>query len=418
MRHRNSGRQLSRNASHRHAMLRNMATSLLRHETIRTTVPKAKELRRVVEPLITLAKADSSASAAWRMHGCADDAVVEKLFTELGPRFKARAGGYTRILKMEPRPGDSADMALMQLVELAGATNAAADEGAKAPRRRKRKPPGAISRPRRPPHPSAARRQPPRLLGAPFAGSPSPARAHAAAAAAVSAKALRVMFSACQPWRRHCLRCGRRRRPQLVDHVPIDQRRPLAVGARGGEQRIDEIDPGSTVTTTPGSSISREPQRRVSGGPRPLAALLVAHHPRRRRAPASEQVPDPGGKNTRVTPPSSASSPATLVKPISRITSQNPMRREVHVAKIAAGQDFAAESQLRAVGGFDELGKPPGRGGVGAGDVGGVAAVLRAGIDEKRAQRLRRAALEMLVMQDRRVFVVRDDVLYGISSSR
>jgi len=94
-----------------------MATSLLRHETIRTTVPKAKELRRVVEPLITLAKIDSVAKRRLAYARLRDVAVVEKLFDDLGPRFKARAGGYTRILKMEPRPGDSADMALMQLVE-------------------------------------------------------------------------------------------------------------------------------------------------------------------------------------------------------------------------------------------------------------------------------------------------------------
>ena len=119
MRHRNSGRQLSRNASHRHAMLRNMATSLLQHETIRTTVPKAKELRRVVEPLITLAKVDSIAMRRLAYARLRDENVVEKLFADLGPRFKARAGGYTRILKMEPRPGDSADMALMQLVDFA-----------------------------------------------------------------------------------------------------------------------------------------------------------------------------------------------------------------------------------------------------------------------------------------------------------
>ncbi len=119
MRHRNSGRQLSRNASHRHAMLRNMATSLLQHETIRTTVPKAKELRRVVEPLITMAKVDTIGLRRLAHSRLRDDNVVEKLFADLGPRFKARAGGYTRILKMEPRPGDSADMALMQLVESA-----------------------------------------------------------------------------------------------------------------------------------------------------------------------------------------------------------------------------------------------------------------------------------------------------------
>jgi len=132
MRHRNSGRQLSRNASHRHAMLRNMATSLLQHETIRTTVPKAKELRRVVEPLITLAKVDSLGKRRLAFARLRDDAVVEKLFTDLGPRFKARAGGYTRILKMEPRPGDSADMALMQLVDLAAVATEKSEEPAKA----------------------------------------------------------------------------------------------------------------------------------------------------------------------------------------------------------------------------------------------------------------------------------------------
>jgi large subunit ribosomal protein L17 len=100
-------------------MMRNMATSLLQHETIRTTVPKAKELRRVVEPLITMAKIDSIGMRRLAHSRLRDDAVVEKLFADLGPRFKARAGGYTRILKMEPRPGDSADMALMQLVESA-----------------------------------------------------------------------------------------------------------------------------------------------------------------------------------------------------------------------------------------------------------------------------------------------------------
>jgi large subunit ribosomal protein L17 len=143
MRHRNSGRQLSRNASHRHALMRNMATSLLRHETIRTTVPKAKELRRVVEPLITLAKIDSLGKRRLAFSRLRDVAIVEKLFTDLGPRFKARAGGYTRILKMEPRPGDSADMALMQLVEAAPTTPAEKAEepakGAKAPRKSKKK---------------------------------------------------------------------------------------------------------------------------------------------------------------------------------------------------------------------------------------------------------------------------------------
>jgi large subunit ribosomal protein L17 len=117
MRHQLSGRQLSRNAPHRWAMLRNMAASLLQHETIRTTVPKAKELRRVVEPLITLGKADSQANRRRAFAQLRDDTVVTKLFEDLGPRFKARPGGYTRILKMDPRPGDSAPMALMQLVD-------------------------------------------------------------------------------------------------------------------------------------------------------------------------------------------------------------------------------------------------------------------------------------------------------------
>ncbi len=145
MRHRNSGRQLSRNSSHRHAMLRNMATSLLQHETIRTTVPKAKELRRVVEPLITMAKADSMALRRLAYSRLRDEAVVEKLFGDLGPRFKARAGGYTRILKMEPRPGDSADMALMQLVDPAVVAGEKKDDAksTKAPKKSKKAAPDA-----------------------------------------------------------------------------------------------------------------------------------------------------------------------------------------------------------------------------------------------------------------------------------
>jgi large subunit ribosomal protein L17 len=139
MRHRNSGRQLSRNASHRHALMRNMATSLLRHETIRTTVPKAKELRRVVEPLITLAKVDSLGKRRLALARLRDVAVVEKLFADLGPRFKARAGGYTRILKMEPRPGDSADMALMQLVDLATVSADKAEDAGKSAKSPKNK---------------------------------------------------------------------------------------------------------------------------------------------------------------------------------------------------------------------------------------------------------------------------------------
>jgi large subunit ribosomal protein L17 len=117
MRHQLSGRQLSRNAPHRWAMLRNMAASLLRHETIRTTLPKAKELRRIVEPLITLGKADSDANRRRAFAQLRDAEVVVKLFENLGPRFKTRPGGYTRILRMDVRPGDAAPMALMQLLD-------------------------------------------------------------------------------------------------------------------------------------------------------------------------------------------------------------------------------------------------------------------------------------------------------------
>ncbi len=144
MRHRLSGRQLSRNAPHRHAMLRNMSVSLLRHETIRTTLPKAKELRRVVEPLITLAKTDTDSRRRLAFARLRDTAVVEKLFGDLGPRFKARAGGYTRILRMMPRAGDSAPMALMQLVDRPAAVEAPADEApAKKPRKKAAKPAAA-----------------------------------------------------------------------------------------------------------------------------------------------------------------------------------------------------------------------------------------------------------------------------------
>lgn len=119
MRHRKSGRRLGRNSSHRKAMFRNMATSMLKHETIRTTLPKAKELRRVVEPLITLAKEDSVANRRLAFDRLRDKEAVGKLFSEIGPRFKARPGGYLRILKMGPRPGDSAPMAIVMLTELA-----------------------------------------------------------------------------------------------------------------------------------------------------------------------------------------------------------------------------------------------------------------------------------------------------------
>ena len=117
MRHRNSGRQLSRNSSHRAAMFRNMAASLLRHETIKTTLPKAKELRRVAEPLITLAKADSVANRRLAFDRLRDRDVVTKLFTDLGPRFTDRPGGYLRILKCGYRAGDNAPMALVMMVD-------------------------------------------------------------------------------------------------------------------------------------------------------------------------------------------------------------------------------------------------------------------------------------------------------------
>lgn len=142
MRHQLTGRQLSRNAPHRRAMLRNMSVSLLRHETIKTTLPKAKELRRVVEPLITLAKKDSDAHRRLAFARLRDTAVVEKLFDDLGPRFKTRGGGYTRILRMMPRPGDNAPMALMQLVDgpaVAGAAEDAPAKGAKASAKKKGK---------------------------------------------------------------------------------------------------------------------------------------------------------------------------------------------------------------------------------------------------------------------------------------
>ncbi len=143
MRHHLTGRQLSRNSAHRHALMRNMSVSLLRHETIRTTLPKAKELRRVVEPLITLGKSDGDANRRLAFSRLRDAAVVEKLFTDLGPRFKRRPGGYTRILRMTPRPGDTAPMALMQLVDgptaVAESAEASAEGTQKSAGRRKAK---------------------------------------------------------------------------------------------------------------------------------------------------------------------------------------------------------------------------------------------------------------------------------------
>jgi large subunit ribosomal protein L17 len=140
MRHGLTGRQLSRNSTHRSAMLRNMAASLLRHETIKTTVPKAKELRRFVEPLITLGKKDSEANRRLAFSRLRDAEVVTKLFGELGPRFAKRPGGYTRILHMANRAGDNAEMALMALVDRAVAADAApAEDTGKKPKARKKK---------------------------------------------------------------------------------------------------------------------------------------------------------------------------------------------------------------------------------------------------------------------------------------
>jgi large subunit ribosomal protein L17 len=116
MRHRKSGRQLNRNSSHRSAMFSNMANSLFQHEIIKTTLPKAKELRRVAEPLITMAKDDSVAKRRLAFSRLQDKAMVGKLFSELGPRYKERPGGYTRILKCGYRSGDSAPMAYIELV--------------------------------------------------------------------------------------------------------------------------------------------------------------------------------------------------------------------------------------------------------------------------------------------------------------
>ncbi|WP_078121406.1 50S ribosomal protein L17 [Thiosocius teredinicola] len=117
MRHRKAGRQLNRNSSHRKAMFRNMAASLIEHEVIKTTLPKAKELRRVAEPLITLAKEDSVSKRRLAFARLRSDSAVGKLFSELGPRYKARPGGYLRILKCGYRPGDKAPMAFVELVD-------------------------------------------------------------------------------------------------------------------------------------------------------------------------------------------------------------------------------------------------------------------------------------------------------------
>ncbi|MCP3663738.1 MAG: 50S ribosomal protein L17 [Gammaproteobacteria bacterium] len=117
MRHRKSGRQLNRNSAHRKAMFRNMTCSLLRHELIKTTLPKAKELRRVAEPLITMGKVDNVAKRRLAFSRLRDDEVVGKLFSEIGPRYQDRPGGYLRILKCGYRPGDKAPMAYVELVD-------------------------------------------------------------------------------------------------------------------------------------------------------------------------------------------------------------------------------------------------------------------------------------------------------------
>ena len=117
MRHRHSGRQLNRNSSSRKAMFKNMASSLFRHEVIKTTLPKAKELRRVAEPLITMAKKDSVANRRLAFARMRDREMVTKLFNELGPRYANRPGGYLRILKCGYRTGDKAPMAYVELVD-------------------------------------------------------------------------------------------------------------------------------------------------------------------------------------------------------------------------------------------------------------------------------------------------------------
>ena len=132
MRHRHGLRKLNRTSSHRLAMLRNLTNALLRHEAIRTTVPKAKELRRVVEPIITLAKEPTVANRRLAFARLRDREMVVKLFSELGPRYQARNGGYTRILKAGFRPGDNAPIAYMELVDRPEVTEAVETEQAAA----------------------------------------------------------------------------------------------------------------------------------------------------------------------------------------------------------------------------------------------------------------------------------------------
>lgn len=127
MRHLKSGRKLNRDSSHRNAMFRNMASSLFQHEIIKTTLPKAKELRRVAEPLITLAKVDGVANRRLAFNRLRDKAAVGKLFTEIGPRYRSRPGGYLRILKCGFRAGDAAPMAYVELVDRPQASAPAAE---------------------------------------------------------------------------------------------------------------------------------------------------------------------------------------------------------------------------------------------------------------------------------------------------
>jgi len=146
MMHRKAGRALGRKSSHRTAMYRNMAASLIREETIRTTVPKAKELRRVVEPLITLAKEDGVARRRLAFDRLRDRPAVGKLFNDLGPRFKARPGGYLRILKMGFRAGDAAPMALVMLTDKAAPADAEAAAPAAKKARKKAAPKAEASK--------------------------------------------------------------------------------------------------------------------------------------------------------------------------------------------------------------------------------------------------------------------------------
>ncbi len=132
MRHRNTGRQLSRNSSHRKATLKNLTAALFRHEVIRTTLPKAKELRRVAEPMITMAKTDSVARRRLVFSRLRDREMVTKLFNDLAPRFKSRPGGYLRILKCGNRVGDCAPMAYVELLDRPAEAAVPSTEGAAA----------------------------------------------------------------------------------------------------------------------------------------------------------------------------------------------------------------------------------------------------------------------------------------------